>query len=815
MNSPLKTGSCRISAYAGRCRARSAFFSICSIALGLLVTALALEDAAGSKAAVVAADAIRWQGEGFDSNGWTLPSSIGESLPAHVARWIKQLGDATYRKREEASKTLLGMGTVANDQLKAATRDPDPEVAMRATAVLAEIRCREERSAQAEPLQVLAPQIPFDIGERTSCLGLLGEVNISAQNSARGLKIHLQPAALESRSRQLPFFLVMADRYWHPVPLWVGPRMVQLPKDKLQLPLRPEIELTEYDLLTELDEHWNPTTAKAKARVQAVEHYLALGSTFTEWMLPMVPVPAWVAALRQRLTRGDTTVFPMLCAMGAMPPADEVLRLLKETQGSAREAILYGLVNADSQPYLAAIQEMLNGRYANDALFLAVLGAAGVAIDPAKLNYSASEIGAAEEINQHHLLRYCRNVGIQAPDGLVDFYLRKDTSFVNFADLLTEAQKDSLKKILAGEVESARVRFHARCLLFLAGDKTQEEELLKCIPPGSPYQNGYNSDNLDEYFRGTLDEFAARGLFPSRRQSLLKRELFDSDKIDPGVWWLLCRKATPEEIAEVMRKLDDESAVALDWLLGDWRCREAVPRLVKALDAWDFNEKSQCLSIVHGLSTIADPLAGPCLVRAIEKMEKSKLHKNPETQLKALAGLMRMGADFPEGKQTLQRVIASERRYSVFRMVALAGMARQSPDEGLAMMLAEVDAAPPTALPVFLKYLADTRLPGIMPTLRKHLNDRYPPAAMAAAVGMLGMGESSGLSVIHKLRWRSGGQNDEIQSALMAYWKADTPPEQVSMIRACLDAFYPNAYPAKRCVTGDDYKRCFESFEAW
>jgi hypothetical protein len=182
---------------------------------------------------------------------------------------------------------------------------------------------------------------------------------------------------------------------------------------------------------------------------------------------------------------------------------------------------------------------MLNGRYANDAPLLTVLGAAGVAIDPAQLNYPASEIRAASNINDYQLLRYCRNVGIQAPDGLVDFYLRKDTSFVNCADLLTKAQKDSLKKILADESEPARVRFHARCLLFLAGDKTQEEELLKCFPPKTPYQNVYSSDNLDEYIRFTLDQFAGRGLFPSRRQSLLKRELFDSDKIDPGVWWLL------------------------------------------------------------------------------------------------------------------------------------------------------------------------------------------------------------------------------------------------------------------------------------
>jgi len=763
----------------------------CCVAFGLLLPAWALEDAAGLDVMVAANGAIRWQGEMVDSNCWALSSRVDESPPDRVARWIKQLGEPTYRTREEASKALLDVGTAAKDQLNTAARDPDPEVAMRAVAVLREIRSCEEKSAKAAPLEVLAPQIPFDIGERNSCLGLLGDVRIFAQYSALGITVHLPPTAHEPRPSQLPFFLVMANPSWHPVPVWVGPRMVQIPEDISQLPLRPEIELTEYDLLTELDEHWEPTTAKAKARVHAMERYLALGGTFNEWMLPMVPVPAWVAVLRQRLARGDTAVFSMLVQMGAMPPVDEVLGLLKATQGPAREKILQDLTTVDPTPYLDTIHGMLNGRYANDASLLDVLGAAGVVVDPAKLNYSASEITAGSRNNGYQLLCYCRNVGIKAPDGLVDSYLRNDTMHLNCGVLLSEAQKDSLKKILVDEAEPARVRFHARCLLLLAGDKTQEEELMKFVPPGTPYQNGYNSGNLDEYIRGTLDFLASDGLFPSRRQSLLKHELFDSETVGPGVHWVLMKGATPEEVAEVVQKLDDKFVANIAWQLGDWNCRAAVPKLVSTLDALDYTEESQYDfdRVVGGLRTLADPFSGPCLVRALEKIEKTNLHMTPETRIRVLDGLMRMGAGFPEGKQTLQRVIASERRYSVFRMMALAGMARQSPDEGLAMMLKEVEAAPPTALPMLLKLLTDTRLPGIAPTLKKHLNNRYPPAAMAAAVGMLSLGESSALPVIHNLRWRSGRHNNEMQSALMAYWKPDTPPEHVSMIRACLDAY--------------------------
>jgi HEAT repeat protein len=274
---------------------------------------------------------------------------------------------------------------------------------------------------------------------------------------------------------------------------------------------------------------------------------------------------------------------------------------------------------------------------------------------------------------------------------------------------------------------------------------------------------------------------------------------------------VLPAKASEELIAEVVRKLDNESAGKLAGCLATWRCKAAVPALIKALDSMEFTEETQYdyHNIVSALRTLADPSAGPSLVRALEKAEASPQHMTPETRLTALDGLLRMGADFPAGERTLLHVIAGERRFSVFRMVALAGRARQSPREGLPLMLKELDAAPPTALPRFLEWLAATRLPGVVPTLKKHLNDRYAAAAIAAAAGLILMGDPAGLPVLHKLRSHGAHADLQMLRALMAYWTPETPADQVKLIRECLNA-YPFGYTDKQGVTKEDYRQRFD-----
>ena len=119
-------------------------------------------------------------------------------------------------------------------------------------------------------------------------------------------------------------------------------------------------------------------------------------------------------------------------------------------------------------------------------------------------------------------------------------------------------------------------------------------------------------------------------------------------------------------------------------------------------------------------------------------------------------------------------------------------------------MLKEVEAAPPVALPPLLDWLAATRLTGALPVLRKHLKHRYEPVALAAAVGMVRLGDGEALPIIQRLIRRHSGWPLYPQRSLLSYWKPDTPPDQVKMIRECLDIYSP-ACAEKPCVTRDDY----------
>jgi hypothetical protein len=172
-------------------------------------------------------------------------------------------------------------------------------------------------------------------------------------------------------------------------------------------------------------------------------------------------------------------------------------------------------------------------------------------------------------------------------------------------------------------------------------------------------------------------------------------------------------------------------------------------------------------------------------------------------------GLLRMGADFPEGKQTLLRVSASEQRFSAFRMVALAGMARHAPAEGVPPLLRELEAAPPSGLPMFLKWAAVTRLPEVTAVLKKHLKHRYPPVAEAAALALLEQGDNSVLPFLHERRywWR---QNWDLARILLSCWREDTSAAEVKLIRETLDGI---GYPA-RCASRAEWAKELENQSA-
>lgn len=775
--------------------------------------------------AATAGEDLRWSGEDFASDFLaSRPATDGQSL-AGMPDLIRQLGDASYKKRQAAGQALAALGASARVPLEAAVRSADPEVAQRAGDLLAEI-VRREKDRMLKKAPLLALSLPVFHRDYGRCLACLGTNPIQQNFAPYMLEIAMPSASGTTRPKELPFFLILGGRSWQPVPMWIGPRRVPVPDDDAQLPLRPALELGEYDLLTELDEQWQPTTPKAKARVQAVTHYLAAGGNVTdpwyssnstpgwiaarEQLLPAAPVPAWVAALRQRVAQGDANALRRLVSLRATPPAAELLQMLNTAQGAAVWPILDVLRHRDFKLAAVRTQALLNGHLANDAFLLEVLGEAGVLLDPAKLNYPASEFGSDRMDDSNAVLRYCRRMGLKVPDGLVDAWLSSSDLDISFADMVSGAQVDALKKMLKDQTRSARALFHARCLLLLSGDLSQEAELMKLFPPGTPYQTSYDSDTFDDdYCREKLSDLAAEGRFPSLARQLMRENLFECDKAKPELYSMLRLRMDPEVVTEVGRKLDEAAVKGLSWHLGYWRCRAAVPTMIRLLDAWSTEEQDSdgVAFLVVPLSHIADPAAGPCLVRAIEKIEKSGQHA--DLRLRALVGLLRMGADFQEGKQTLLRVSASEQRFSAFRMVALAGMARHAPAEGVPPLLRELEAAPPSGLPMFLKWAAVTRLPEVTAVLKKHLKHRYPPVAEAAALALLEQGDNSVLPFLHERRywWR---QNWDLARILLSCWREDTSAAEVKLIRETLDGI---GYPA-RCASRAEWAKELENQSA-
>jgi tetratricopeptide (TPR) repeat protein len=91
--------------------------------------------------------------------GWTAVvclAAIGafaqETPPEEMARWIRQLGAPTHAEREEASAALWRIGEAALDPVREAAHSPDPEVAVRARALLADM-ARGIRSSWPEALR--------------------------------------------------------------------------------------------------------------------------------------------------------------------------------------------------------------------------------------------------------------------------------------------------------------------------------------------------------------------------------------------------------------------------------------------------------------------------------------------------------------------------------------------------------------------------------------------------------------------------------------------------------------------------------------
>lgn len=92
-------------------------------------------------------------------------SEGAEVSPKQIARWIEQLGDDSYRVREEATAALGRAGLAAAEALKAALRHPDLEVRRRARWILGKVLEEDHRQRLekflADPTGSAEHQLPL------------------------------------------------------------------------------------------------------------------------------------------------------------------------------------------------------------------------------------------------------------------------------------------------------------------------------------------------------------------------------------------------------------------------------------------------------------------------------------------------------------------------------------------------------------------------------------------------------------------------------------------------------------------------------
>jgi hypothetical protein len=84
--------------------------------------------------------------------------AFGEEPPApRIARLIEQLGSERYSERAHATSELARLGTTPRRQLEAAANSPDPEVRLRASELLAQIRAIDLWSPSIVSCRIDAP----------------------------------------------------------------------------------------------------------------------------------------------------------------------------------------------------------------------------------------------------------------------------------------------------------------------------------------------------------------------------------------------------------------------------------------------------------------------------------------------------------------------------------------------------------------------------------------------------------------------------------------------------------------------------------
>ncbi len=731
-----------------------------------------------------------WDGANVDSNAFSRDGSsrLSADEKKRVAEWVNNLGDKKYRVRQQASDSLMKVGGSITDILECLINDPDPEIQNRA---------REVYRVFAEPFPADTPVADLSFHADVGCgrfLLMLGPivaedylylptylVRTSTQGSDTPASTLKVAAGLTTRGGlrpgHTPCLMIHEGDGFH-LPLWFGPAEVVLPPSIRTEPINVSVRWEPYCLIGELDDQWQPTTEKARARVTAVAHFLRLGGSVSQSPIPRVPVPAWVSVLEERSAREDHKATANLLLLGAAVPKERIERAI--AMGA------YGVIDdADPTPYVSAIRDALNGELAHDDPLLGLLARAGVGTNVNCTVYTNTVGIDSPDMASFSLFGYLKRFGQPVPDDLLKRLIRSPQGALmeQCGPLLSKTQKAWIAQLAADTSQPTHVRFNAQCVLFYAGDDERWWQARRMVTQPDWFRMSYDTENEEEVFGYRLTEALRSGRPRRAIEETLAQNIATEDA---GIFWTFPSPSLADAALSALKQHPTDSL-----LRGLTRLRyppalDAIMQLMKEWDPLD-NYPGNYWSGCSLLREMAEPRTGPFVAEQLERLRPLTGREVQFTRPVLVETLARMGKDYPAGQPVLARIANDEPPYSRLRDLALLGLHRCGDTDALPKLRKELMEAPPSLKGQLLRIYSHTGAPDARALLRDHLTHRYRLVRMAAAISLVRLGDGSGLPGVYAERFciASFDNMDDVQETLWRYWQQNPPEAEVRMLETC------------------------------
>jgi hypothetical protein len=736
-----------------------------------------------------------WNGANVDSNAFSRDGSsrLSADEKKQVAEWVNKLGDQKYRVRQQASDSLMKVGESITDILECLINDPDPEI---------QFRAREVYRVFAEPfpadtpvadltfhadvgwgrfLLMLGPLVAEDCLDLPTYLVRTPKPDSDSRASTPTVATGSRKTRPVLRPGQTPCLMIHDPGDGSPLPLWFGPAKVVLPPSIRTEPINVSVRWEPYCLIGELDDRWQPTTEKARARVAAVAHFLRLGGSVRQSLIPRVPVPAWVSVLEERSAREDHEATTDLLLLGAAVPKERVAQALSLRHYWVMDVLMR---EADPTPYVSAISGALNGRLDHDSALLGLLARAGVATHINGDAY-AKTIASGDCELAYYLLICLRRFGQPLPDDLLDALIRRQGHGLEICGpLLSKAQQARVEKLAADESQSRRVRFNAHGVLFYAGDDERWWLMREMITRADWFGTSYNPEQEEEVFGYLLTKAVQSGRPQRAVDECLTKHIAEND--GGTVFWTWPVAGFAKAALTTLQQHPDHSLIRG---LTRLRFQPAVDGIMQLMEEWDpcANYPGHYWSGCSLLREMAEPRTGPFVAEQLERLRSLTGSEVQCTRPLLVETLARMGKDYPAGQPVLARIANDEPPYSRLRDLALLGLHRCGDTDALPKLRKELMEAPPSLTGQLLRIYSHTGAPDARALLRDHLTHRYRPVRMAAAISLVRLGDGAGLPGVYAERFciASLDNMDDVQETLWRYWQQNPPEAEVRMLETC------------------------------